>query len=83
MKKPKRNTEEYYVLVEDCEPYGPFASQEEAEKHVIERNRDLFGGSCRCLQRDADSWSEEVSIIVKVVRKVRADIKYTVSIKDA
>lgn len=82
MKKPKCDTEEYYVLI-DCEPYGPFASQKRAEEFVIERNRDLFGSSCRCLQQNADDWSKEVNIIVKVVRKVRADIKYTVSIKDA
>lgn len=83
MSKPKSNTEEYYVLIEDCEPYGPYSTQAKAEQSIIDRNRELFGGSCRCLQRDADSWSEEVSTIVKVVRRVRADIKYTVSIKDA
>jgi hypothetical protein len=83
MKKPKCNTEEYYVLVEDCKPYGPYHTQAKAEQSIIDRNIEAFGGACRCLQQDADSWSEEVSTIVKVVRRVRADIKYTVSIKDA
>lgn len=83
MSKPKRNTEEYYVLIEDCEPYGPYPTQEKAEQSIIDRNREAFSGACRCLQQDADSWSEEVNVIVKVVRRVTADIKYTVGIKDA
>ena len=83
MSKPKRNTEEYYVLIEDCEPYGPYSTQAKAEQSIIDRNLEAFSGADRSLQQAIDSWSEEVNTIVKVVRRVRADIKYTVGIKDA
>lgn len=62
---------------------GPYPTQRAAEEHIRRETKDLWEGSCPCLQREnGKPWCKPL-YIVKVVRTVQPAIRARVTLEDA